>query len=127
MASTPKKSLSALRAELAFIEAGGYRLSPKDNWRPKYMFEDSPMCFNRCMPPGERHCSECALAPFVPEDFRDAKVPCNFVPLNSEGETVDSLYRTGTADELESAVLNWLRKMIASLEKARPENPKAAA
>lgn len=99
-----------------FIESGGYRLLPQDNWRPKYMFEDSPMCLNRSAPRGENHCCECPLAPFVPEDFRGAKVPCNFIPLNSEGETVDSLYRTGTQEELEMAVRNWLKKTISSLE-----------
>src|SRR6516225_818465 len=31
-----------LKAELEFLETGGYRSSPKVRWRPHFVFEDSP-------------------------------------------------------------------------------------
>ena len=35
-----------LKAELAFLERGGYRRGPRYPWRPNFVFEDSPTCIN---------------------------------------------------------------------------------
>lgn len=53
---------------------------------------------------------------FVPSDLRDEQVPCRFIPLTSTGLTVDSLYRTGTPEETEEALGNWLRERIHEIE-----------
>jgi hypothetical protein len=47
------------------------------------------------------------------------QAPCRHIPLNDEGETLDSLYNTGTDDEVETAVAKWLRAEIRALENAR--------
>ena len=52
----------------------------------------------------------------VPPDLRNGKIPCRHIPLNAQGETIDSLYRTGTQEELETALTNWLKSMIQKLE-----------
>ena len=52
----------------------------------------------------------------VPEECREKKIPCRHIPLNVNGETVDSLYRTGTQEELEAALAIWLKSTIRRLE-----------
>src|SRR5216683_336770 len=38
--------LDVLKAELAFLEKGGYGRSPHESWRQPLIFEDSPTCMN---------------------------------------------------------------------------------
>jgi hypothetical protein len=108
--------LEKLRAELAFIEGGGYRHPARAQWRPQFIFEDSPTCINRDPTKPRRPCRECALAEFVPEGFGKKRFPCRYIPLNECSETVDSLYRTGTQEELETTVAKWLKGTIKRLE-----------
>jgi hypothetical protein len=44
------------------------------------------------------------------------KVPCRYIPLSNRGETVDSFYRSGTQEELELALRQWLAATIERLE-----------
>lgn len=115
-------ALEKLRAELAYIESGGYREPAHAQWRPQFVFEDSPTCLNRD-PTKPRHpCSECALAEFVPEGLDKNLISCRYIPLDEKGETIDSFYRTGTREELEAAVVKWLKATIHRLEQ---ENARA--
>lgn len=115
--------LEKLRGELAFIESGGYRSPAHAEWRPQFMFEDSPTCLNRDPRQPRKPCSECALMAFVPEAFAKKRVPCRYIPLNERGETVDSFYRTGTQEELEAAVVRWLKTTIDRLERESEQAP----
>ena len=115
--------LEKLRGELAFIESGGYRNPAHAEWRPQFMFEDSPTCLNRDPTQSRKPCSGCALVAFVPEGFAKKPVPCRYIPLNERGETVDSFYRTGTHEELEAAVVRWLKTTIDRLEQENEEPP----
>jgi hypothetical protein len=107
-----KNTLHVLRGELQFVQKGGYRV-PRV-WRSPLIFEDSPTCpkpeRNVCQHPG------CVLMNFVPQECREEAVPCRHIPLNESGETVDSLYRTGTIQEIEQALESWLLKTIGSVE-----------
>src|SRR6516162_10891305 len=116
MTKDPRSLLDVLRAELEFIEKGGYRHKARAPWRPPFMFQDSPTClnFDPFQPP--KPCSDCVLTQLVPENARLHKVPCRYIPLNAKGETVDSFYRTGTQEELEAAVLQWIKATIERLE-----------
>lgn len=38
--------LEVLKAELEFLNTGGYARVPGSSWRPAYIFEDSPACMN---------------------------------------------------------------------------------
>jgi hypothetical protein len=109
----PKKTLSLLRKELDFLESGGY--VNQYGWRPPLYFEDSEICprtaYSRCS-------SDCVLMAFVPEAFRSEAPPCRRIPLNQAGETLNTLYRTGTLAETEAAVRRWLRSTIEKLEAA---------
>ena len=121
MATDHKTLIAALRGELAFIERGGYRKPGHAPWRAQFMFEDSPTCLNSDPTKPRRPCCECPLIAFVPEDQRKKRVPCRYLPLSELGETVDSLYRTGTQEELETAVVKWLRSTIERLQRESEE------
>jgi hypothetical protein len=56
------------------------------------------------------------LTDFVPPESREEGIPCHFIPLNNQGETVDSMERHSHQLELEEALKNWLRATIARLE-----------
>ena len=119
--------LEILRFELKFLEDGGYGRSPRTAWRPTNIFEDSPTCLNFGDPSHPHPCNECFLMKFVPKEKQEEGVPCRFIPLTEEGETVDDFYRCGTQIELEEALKNWLRKEISRmevLEKPKQQLPK---
>jgi hypothetical protein len=117
MANDESGLLDVLRAELEFVEKGGYRHAVRAGWRPHFMFQDSLTClnFDPLHPP--KPCSDCVLMRLVPEEAHARKIPCRYIPLSERGETVDSFYRTGTQEELEAAVVNWLKATIDRLEK----------
>lgn len=115
MATYPRKLLAALKTELRFVEEGGYR---KLTWRLQCIFEDSPTCLNFNDPDHRRPCSECILMPLIPESCRDKNIPCRHIPLNDAGETVASLYRWATQEEMEKYLVSWLKKTIGLSEMA---------
>jgi hypothetical protein len=117
MANKKRDLLEVLRLELEFLKDGGYR--KVSSWRPQFIFEDSPTCLNYGNPAHRRPCSECVLMQLVPPSFRDEKVPCRYIPLNEQSETIQSLYRCGTPEELEATVGEWLMSTIQKLELER--------
>jgi len=111
--------LDVLKAELAFLEKGGYGRSPRESWRQPLIFEDSPSCMNYDSKEAPGPCSDCVLMQLVPSQFRGKQIPCRHIPFNAEGETLDSLYRYSDQFEVEEVFGNWLRKTIAALEADR--------
>jgi hypothetical protein len=111
--------LDVLKFELNFLEKGGYLQSPREPWRPKFIFEDSPACMNYDSKSHPDPCDKCVLIQLVPPEFRDAKVPCQHIPFTNDGETLDSLYRYADQFEIEEIVGKWLRTTIAKLEQER--------
>ena len=116
MAKNDRDLVQLLKSELQFLERGGYRQSLRAPWRPQFIFEDSPTCVNYGRKQRFLPCSECALVQFVPSDCREEAIPCRHIALNAEGYTIDTYYRIGTQEELESAVASWLRETIGPLE-----------
>jgi hypothetical protein len=119
MAQDDRDILDVLKFELKFVEDGGYGRSVRTPWRPSLVFEDSVSCPNFCDPARPHPCDECLLMQFVPENMREQRVPCRFIPLTEHGETVDHFYRAGTQEELEQALASWLRAQIARIEQER--------
>ncbi len=113
--------LEVLKAELEFLESGGYGNARSAGWRPQFIFEDSPSCLNYGDSERRQPCSDCILIGLIPPDRRRAKVPCRHILLNQQGETIDSLYRTGTQEELEMAVAQWLKAAIQKLKTERAQ------
>lgn len=118
--STDKRDiLDVLKFELAFLEQGGYGRSVRTPWKPTSIFQDSLSCINFNDPDRPHPCSECMLNDLVPKESRDETVPCHHIPLNAEGETVDTMERQCNQVELEDAVKAWLREMIQNIERDR--------
>jgi hypothetical protein len=118
MPKDDRNLLDVLKFELEFLEQGGYGRLPREAWRPRFIFEDSPTCMNFNSKDREP-CEECLLMQFVPESARKEQIPCTHIPLSPNGQTLDSLYRTGTHQELEAALGDWLRATIRRLEQQK--------
>ena len=58
------------------------------------------------------------LLEFVPKESRQQMVPCRHIPLNESGETLATLYNTGTNEEIQLTLREWLLKRITELEQA---------
>jgi hypothetical protein len=114
--------LDVLKFELEFLEQGGYGRLPREAWRARFVFEDSPTCMNFNSKDREP-CDECLLMQFVPEEARTQQTPCIHIPLSPTGETIASLYRTATQPELEEALGAWLRATIRRLEAEKAKQP----
>ena len=84
-------------------------------------FEDSPTCPNHGLSQRSVPCSRCALLQLVPLAKRSLAVPCRDIPLNEEGETLQSLYEMATRNEVELKLDAWLRRTIERLEKELKE------
>ncbi|HXZ14311.1 MAG TPA: hypothetical protein VEG64_18130 [Candidatus Sulfotelmatobacter sp.] len=108
--------LEVLKAELNFLEKGGYGRSPREPHRASLVFEDSPSCMNYDRPDKPEPCEHCVLMQFVPKEAREQQIPCRHIPLNDKGETLDNLYRCAEFHEVEDAMRQWLRETIARLE-----------
>jgi hypothetical protein len=104
-----------LKAELAFLESGGYWNVRVPSSRAPLIFEDSPTCLHYS-PQQTSPCSECILAQLVPADHISEEIPCRYIPLNEQGETLDSLYRSANQEKVESAAARWLRAKICELQ-----------
>jgi hypothetical protein len=122
-----RKLIEVLKAELTFLEEGGYRARRRYPWRPNFVFEDSPTCINFKSLDERRPCTECPLIDFVPEDRREARYPCRHILLTPRGETVNSFYAWGTEEELETALREWLRQTIRELEMGEKTEAQGAA
>jgi len=118
--------LQVLKAELNFVQKGGYGRSPRDPFRAQLIFEDSPTCMNFDALDHPEPCSECLLMQFVPAGRQSEKVPCRHIPLTTAGQTVFDLYQAGkTQQELESALTGWLKETIAHFEAVAPGSENA--
>lgn len=124
MAKDERDLLEVLKAELQFLEEGGYGRPPREPWRPACVFEDSPSCINHAAKQqSTQHelapCRDCILIDLVPPEARAEKIPCRHIWLTASGETLDSLYRYGDEYEVEETVRNWLRQSVDLLERKR--------
>jgi hypothetical protein len=119
--------LEVLKEELDFIENGGYGRSVRTPWHSKSTFQDSLSCINYGYPYRAHPCNECHLLDFVTPDHRNESVPCHFIPLNAEGETIQDLELQDNQAKLEHEVTRWLRERIKQIEEERAKTANLAA
>jgi hypothetical protein len=115
--------LDVLKFELHFPEDGGYGRSPHAPWRAPAIFEDSPICPNFGDRERSHPCETCRLEQFVPQERRAEEIPCRYIKLTKDGQTIDDLYRTGSQAETEGALAEWLKAQIARIEQERSKGP----
>ena len=116
MACDGRNLLDVLKQELQFLEGGSYGKVAAHYWKPVSVFQNSPSCPNVDDPDRSIPCEACALFELVPPHLRDEGVPCHFIPLNTEGETIHGMERQYSQEELLEAVGLWLRTLIRRLE-----------
>ena len=108
--------LELLKDELDFIEKGGYGRSVRTPWQSKSTFQDSLSCINYGYPYRAHPCNECHLLDFVSTESRAQEVPCHFIPLNTDGDTIEDLEMEDNQAKLEHEVSAWLRAKIKEIE-----------
>jgi hypothetical protein len=111
-----RNAIEVLKAELDFVNQGGYEKTMRDPWSVKLALEDSATCMNCDHKKNPEPCSECLLMQFVPANRRNEKIPCRHIPLTPEGDTLLQLYRGSTEEEIDKALSSWLEKTISQLE-----------
>ena len=119
MSKDERDILEVLRAELDQIEKGGYGRSVRTSWKPTSTFQDSLTCINFGYPYRAHPCDECFLNDLVPPGQRSEVVPCHHIPLNAEGETIETLELKDNQQLTEETVKAWLRAKIAEIEAER--------
>jgi hypothetical protein len=119
MAKDDRDILEILKDEFDFIQKGGYGRSVRTPWQPKSAFQDSLSCINYGYPYRAHPCNECHLLEFVSPDHQSEEVPCHFIPLNQDGETIEDLELQDNEARLEKEVSNWLRTRINEIEEER--------
>jgi hypothetical protein len=121
MTKDKRDILELLKDELEFIEKGGYGRSVRTPWLNKSIFQDSLSCINYGYPYRTQPCNECHLLEFVSPEDRTEDVPCHFIPLNTDGETIEDLELQDNQAKLEREVSAWLRAKIKQIEEERTE------
>jgi hypothetical protein len=120
MSTDTRDVVEVLKAELNFIEKGGYGKPAGEPWVATSIFQDSLSCLNFGDPTRSHSCSECLLADFVPPGDLGETVPCHHIPVTEEGATVDDIERTASDQrQLEERIKAWLRDAIARIERER--------
>ena len=112
-----KGMIQQLKFEIEMIEKGGYHPSVREARRAPEIFRDSITCLNVGLEEKEHACSSCFLSEFAPAEVHNSHGDiCHKIPLNEEGDTVESLKTHGDPYKLQAVVLSWLKKTVAKLE-----------
>jgi hypothetical protein len=112
------KVVALLKAELGFVEKGGYTRPARISWRAPSIFLDSPICLNFGKCRRTEPCEACPLMPFVPQEHRKKPIPCHHIPLTPMGDTVNSMEGWADQQDIEEKVKQWLRETLRRLEVA---------
>ena len=109
--------LEELKLEREFVRRGGYHASVRNPRREPTHLRDSVTCLNVNKSEDLEPCDRCFWYDLVPEERRDREMPCRHIPLDAQGNTVESLDARGRREEAEEKLLVWLDSTIACLEK----------
>jgi len=118
MTSKKADMIRLLEAELELIEGGGYGLPAGQPGAEKPMLYHSLVCINHWeVPDHDSECHDkCVLLDVVPEDRKAERLPCHFIPLNANGDTIHSLETAGEREAVQEQVKRWLRERIDKLK-----------
>jgi hypothetical protein len=116
MAADLKEIIEQLKLQRDIVKDGGYGRSVRTPWKEERIFRDSITCLNVTEQVKKHPCNECLLWEWVPEDHKDEDIPCQFIPLNEQGNSIAELEEAGKREEAEQALLVWLDSTIQRLE-----------
>jgi hypothetical protein len=119
MTTDDRDILELLKDELEFIQKGGYGRSVRTPRQSKSTFQDSLSCINYSDPNHAHPCNECHLVDFVSPEHRAEDVPCHFIPLNTDGETIEDLESQENQAKLEREVSGRLRDRVKEIQEER--------
>ena len=119
MSDDRRDVLEVLRAELQFVEEGGYDRSPATPWKWASTFRHSPSCVNFNDAARTHPCTDCLLIDFVPVAGLSQDLPCHHIPIGPAGETVQAMERQDDVLDLENTLASWLRATIQRIEQQR--------
>lgn len=111
--------LEVLKAELGFIQSGGYANLEQATGKGSLIFRNSPSCLHSGEAPRRLPCPECPLMEFVPPAARCRSLPCHAVPVGPNGETIGQAAAHGDRRHLEQIVAQWLKSTIRRIEQAQ--------
>lgn len=114
MELTREEIIEKLKLEKSILADGGYGRSVRTPWRPTEYFRDSISCLNAGETEQVHPCTDCFLINYVHPANRGKHLPCHFIPLNAEGETIYS----GDVEKLEQLLVEWLDTTIEQEQKS---------
>ena len=123
MPLTKEEIIQTLRLEKSILVDGGYGRSVRTPQHETEYFRDSITCPNVGESEKVHPCSQCFLIEYVHPARKDLNLPCHFIPLNAEGETIDSLVGQGDVERLEQVLAQWIDSTIKRLEQAQKIEP----
>ena len=115
MTTDERDIIELLKDELDFIAKGGYGRSVRTPWQSKSTFQDSLSCINYGYPYRAHPCTECHLLDFVSPEHRAEGIPCHFIPLNTDGDTIEEL-------ELQDNQAKLGREVLVDLKATKSTN-----
>lgn len=113
--------LQVLRYELNYLEQGGFERD-RASLGTESPFLGNFACINFGDPLRAHACRECPLYQFVPEDKQTEEFPCHFIRLTGSGETIAELMAKNDPRRLVTALEQWLRSTISTLEATLDSN-----
>jgi hypothetical protein len=116
MGADLRKIIDQLKLERDILKNGGYGRSVRTPQKPTKIFRDSVTCLNYGETVKRLPCDECLLWEWVPEDHQHEDLPCHFIPLNEQGDSIASLEDAGDREEAEKALLGWLDSVLEHME-----------
>lgn len=99
--------LDPLKQEIATLKTSGLRP----------FFRSGALCLGAQGEVETSTCLGCALLDFVPQAHKDAASPCHRIPLNGQGETIDSLSESADPARLEAEIVAWMERTAVELER----------
>ncbi len=116
MRANLKEIIVQLKLERDILKSGGYGRSVRTPQKPTKLFRDSVTCLNYGETVKLHACEECLLWEWVPEEHQHDDLPCHFIRLNEQGDSIASLEDSGDREEAEQALVGWLDSVIGHLE-----------
>jgi hypothetical protein len=63
------------------------------------------------------------LLDLVPPEYRKARSPCRHIPLNNQGETVETIFKGRSQAHLEDELLTWMEQTVKQLQEDLRQRP----